>query len=145
MAKFTKTDPEGEICIVQEDADSAPAIKGDVIGRVDDRGMLATAVAEWSDAALKTDVRPLVGSLEKLLSLRGVLYKWKNRGPESPDQMGLIAQEIEPYFPEVVVTDVDGLKSVRYSRLVAPLIEGFKELCVEIERLKQRIDNQEER
>jgi len=112
-----------------------------VEARLDRDGMHGFDFLTLSDASLKTDIRPLDDPLSKLLSLKGVLYKWKNRPPDSPDQIGLIAQEVEPYFPEIVVTDVNGLKSVRYSRLVVPLIEVLRTLCLEIEGLKQRIDN----
>lgn len=124
-----------------EECDIEFRINDVVEARVDRDGMHATDFITLSDASLKTDIRPLDDPLSKLLSLRGVLYKWKNRPSDSPDQIGLIAQEVEPYFPEIVVTDVNGLKSVRYSRLVVPLIEVLRTLCLEIEGLKQRIDN----
>ena len=114
------------------------------IGGVDENGMHATAFTETSDASLKTDIHPLDDPLGKLLCLQGISFKWKNRSPSSPAQIGFIAQEVEPYFPEIVVTDINGLKSVRYSRLVAPMVEAIKELCLEIERLKQEIAAQKE-
>jgi hypothetical protein len=124
-----------------EECDIEFRINDVVEARVDRDGMHAADFLTFSDVSLKTDIRPLDAPLSKLLSLKGVLYKWKNRPPDSPDQIGLIAQEVEPYFPEIVVTDVNGLKSVRYSRLVVPLIEVLRTLCLEIEGLKQRIDN----
>ena len=40
--------------------------------------------------------------------------------------MGLVAQDVERVFPEVVYTDSQGYKSVAYDKLVAPLIEAVK-------------------
>ena len=110
-----------------------------VTASVRNDGLYASGFSESSDASLKTDVKPIEKSLEKLLSLQGVLYRWRDRPPDSPYQIGLIAQAVEPYFPEVVVTDINGIKSVKYSRLVAPLIEGVKRLSTEIARLGQEM------
>jgi len=51
--------------------------------------------------------------------------------------MGLIAQEVEEIFPEVVSTDSKGYKSVAYGKLVGALIEAVKELKSEVDFLKQ--------
>ena len=60
-------------------------------------------------------------------------------------QMGVIAQEVEPYVPEVVSTVEDessdkyGHKSVSYGNLTALLIEAIKEQQKQIEELKQQV------
>ncbi|MGZ3790519.1 MAG: tail fiber domain-containing protein, partial [Bacteriovorax sp.] len=43
-------------------------------------------------------------------------------------QIGLIAQDVEKVFPEAVKKNSEGLLSVSYSNLVAPMIEAVKEL-----------------
>ena len=43
-------------------------------------------------------------------------------------QIGVIAQEVETQYPELVLEDAEGMKSVNYSGLVAPLIEAVKAL-----------------
>ncbi|MDD4974886.1 MAG: tail fiber domain-containing protein [Bacteriovorax sp.] len=80
-----------------------------------------------SDRRLKHDIEPLENSLDKILQLRGVEYKFNN-DPQNKTQIGFIAQEVEPIFPEVVLTDKKGLKSMVYSNLVAPLVEAIKEI-----------------
>jgi septal ring factor EnvC (AmiA/AmiB activator) len=64
--------------------------------------------------------------LDKVLKLRGVTFDWRsNHKPE----IGLIAQEVEKVFPDLVVTDPNtGYKAVKYQSLVAPLIESTKDL-----------------
>lgn len=53
--------------------------------------------------------------------------------------IGLIAQEVERVFPEVVRTTYDGTKGILYSDLIGVLIEGIKELKQEIEDLKMQL------
>lgn len=94
-----------------------------------------------SDLRLKTDVLPLETASEGIACLQGVTYRWSDRAADRPEadddlQIGLIAQDVERCFPEVVTTAPDGYKSVSYARLVVPLIESAKEQRREIARLK---------
>jgi hypothetical protein len=92
-----------------------------------------------SDASLKKDIAPIDGSIGKICLLNGVYFKWKDSGDES---MGLIAQDVEKIFPEAVSTNSEtGLKSVDYGKLVAPLIEAVKAQQLQIQHLKQEIDD----
>ena len=83
-----------------------------------------------SDRTLKENIQPLQSSLDKIISVEGVEYDWKD--PQKyghRHQIGLIAQDLEKIYPEVVVTDhKTGLKSVAYDHLIAPVIEAIKEL-----------------
>ncbi len=83
-----------------------------------------------SDLRLKENIQPLDFSLEKLLSLKGVQYDWKNKAVYGDQhQIGFIAQELEKVFPEVVYTDKEtGLKTVSYGQLLAPVVEAIKVL-----------------
>jgi hypothetical protein len=55
-------------------------------------------------------------------------------------QLGVIAQELEKIVPEVVSTDADGVKRVKYTDLIPLMIEAFKaeriEKAAEITQLK---------
>ena len=42
--------------------------------------------------------------------------------------IGIIAQEVEEIFPEIVETRQNGYKAVRYDRLIAVIIQAIKEL-----------------
>jgi hypothetical protein len=42
--------------------------------------------------------------------------------------IGVIAQEVEKVFPEIVTTRNNGYKAVKYEKLTAVLIEAVKEL-----------------
>ena len=89
-----------------------------------------------SDISKKIDIQPLNDSLDKILNLQGVSFNWKNTGESS---IGLIAQDVEKIFPEVV-SGKEGEKTIDYGKLVAPLIEALKEQQKEIEELKAEIE-----
>ncbi|MCD6149792.1 tail fiber domain-containing protein [bacterium] len=111
---------------------ASPTQKLDVNGTVK-----ANAFIYSSDERLKKDVENIPGALERILNLRGVLFKWKENDEQS---LGLIAQEAEKVFPELVVTSqIDGMKAVKYGNLVAPLIEAVKEQQEQIDLLKKEI------
>jgi hypothetical protein len=99
-------------------------------------GVRATAFYYTSDLALKTNIKPLENSLAKILQLQGVSFNWKDSGEPS---IGLIAQEVEKIFPELVSGN-EGSKTVDYGKLVPVLIEAIKEQQNEIEKLKLEIE-----
>ena len=53
--------------------------------------------------------------------------------------MGIVAQELEPYLPEIISTDKDGFKSAKYANLTALLIQAIKEQQEQIEELREEI------
>ena len=77
-----------------------------------------------SDATLKTNVETLTGSLDAVKALRGVSFDWIENGNS---EVGVIAQEVEAVVPDVVSTNDQGIKSVKYGNLVGVLIEAIKE------------------
>ena len=80
---------------------------------------------------------------EKLRKLRGVTWEWREEAPaEAKEQpgMGVIAQEVERVFPDLVETTPEGLKKVNYEGLVAPLIEAVKELDERVRALEARLE-----
>lgn len=105
-------------------------------------GGSGTAVDGWfvsSDARLKKNVEVLSGSLDKIERVRGVSYNLIDGS--SNRQIGVVAQELEQEFPELVKTDDNGYKSVAYDRLSAALIEAIKELRSQNQTLQQRLDH----
>jgi len=93
-----------------------------------------------SDKRFKTDIEKLESSLEKLLQVNGYTYSWnKEDYPEKQfqdkKQAGVIAQELEEFYPELVNTDQKGLKSVNYSKLSALILASKQEQDKEIAEL----------
>jgi trimeric autotransporter adhesin len=81
-------------------------------------------------------------STEKLQRVRGVTWEWKDDAPDdAKDQpgMGVIAQEVERVFPELVTTDEQGRKKVNYFGLIGPLIEAVKELDARVSALEAEL------
>ena len=103
-----------------------------------------------SDERLKTDIVDVEdGLLEKLNSVRFVNFKWK-ADPKSPVQMGVIAQELEKIFPDLVVEDDDAVgtgetyKSVSYGKLNLIAIKAIQEQQALIETLEAKVKALEE-
>lgn len=87
-----------------------------------------------SDERLKTDIETLDGSLEKLLSLRGVSYRWRDpasMGGHHGVYAGLLAQNVEQVFPEWVGTDANGYKTVTVTGFEGLVAEALRELRTE--------------
>lgn len=89
-----------------------------------------------SDARLKENIRPIKG-MDIVKRLQGVFFDWKDSGKTGA---GVVAQDVEKVLPEAVITDSDGIKSVDYDALVAPLIEAVKEQQTEIDALKAEVE-----
>jgi hypothetical protein len=70
--------------------------------------------------------------------LRGVSYVLKADETQSR-KIGVIAQELEQEYPEMVLTDENGMKSVAYANLTPVLIEAVKTLKAENDLLKGRL------
>jgi hypothetical protein len=98
----------------------------------------AAGCTATSDRRLKENILPLQDSLDHVLKLQGVTYDWKDKEKFGKgQQVGLIAQDLEMVYPQVVLTDAkSGLKSVAYDHLIAPVIESIKALYYRIVALE---------
>ncbi len=85
-----------------------------------------------SDIRLKENVAKIQNASEKIKYISGVTFDWKANKEKS---MGVIAQEVEKVFPELVIGNKDN-KAVNYNGLIGVLIEAIKDLKNEIEELK---------
>ena len=96
-----------------------------------------------SDARLKSNIISLGSTLAKLLMIDGKSYTMKTN--ESESKIGLLAQDVQKAFPELVKTtnDSDKTLSVNYQGLIPVLINAIKEQQKQIKELKKAlIDNQ---
>ncbi|MCD4756607.1 tail fiber domain-containing protein [bacterium] len=99
----------------------------------------ATSWTANSDIRLKENVITIDNALESVLNMRGVRYNFI--GTDNTE-IGVIAQEVEGYFPEIVDTDGE-YWGVSYSRIAPILIEAIKELHIKIDSLGDLGDNEE--
>ena len=95
-------------------------------------------VVAFSDVAVKEDINPIMGALEKVSQLGGYTFKRKN--DDSRKYTGVIAQEVKKVLPEAVHGEKDGELSVAYGNLVGLLIEAVKEQQVQINELKDKLE-----
>jgi hypothetical protein len=108
-----------------------------------------------SDIRLKEEIEKIDNALEKLQEINGVSFRWKDIpdvvGNPGKKDYGIIAQEVEKVFPEVVhesaheSPDGDKYKTVAYDKLVPVLIEAIKEQQDQINTLKNKIKELEDR
>lgn len=92
-----------------------------------------------SDLAVKTDITALPSALDRLLQIRGVRFNWSDPARGREAQVGVIAQEVEAVYPELVEVDRDGYRRVQYANLVAPLIEAVREQQQQISGLRAEL------
>lgn len=83
----------------------------------------------FSDMTLKENIKPVGKVLDKLDNIR--CYKYNYVWDKEP-QTGVIAQEIEKEFPQLVGTHHNGKKYVDYNKLVPILLQAVKELKQQI-------------
>jgi hypothetical protein len=97
-------------------------------------GTLTTAT---SDVRMKENIYQITDALDRITHLRGVSFTWKNDSSKI-QQIGMIAQEVEPIVPEIVFTNtVDGLKGINYSQVSPLFVEAIKEQQQQIKSIKE--------
>jgi hypothetical protein len=79
-----------------------------------------------SDARLKDNIQPLGSTLNKLHHIEGKTYSLKKDEEHTP-KIGVLAQEVQAVFPELVTEGADGILSVNYQGLVPVLINAINE------------------
>ena len=94
-----------------------------------------------SDARLKKDIQPLRNSLADVMQLKPVSFAYKANSKKS---MGVIAQDLEKVYPQLVAPVFDGMNAVRYDGLIAPLIGALQELKRENDSLREELHRQKE-
>ena len=93
-----------------------------------------------SDARLKLGIANLSYGLRHLLQLRPVTWKWRAE-PAGELQLGLVAQEVEPVMPALVMRDADASKplGLNYMGLLPVIVKAVQEQHAEIESRDARI------
>jgi hypothetical protein len=93
-----------------------------------------------SDRKLKTDVKPLTGTLADIQKLQGVSFKWKKDGKDS---LGFIAQDVQKVYPQLVGGSASTTYAIQYEGLIAPLVEAVKEVNSKTDSQKNIIEKQQ--
>ena len=113
--------------------------------------------AGYSDIRLKTNVSVIPNCVEKVRRMTGIFYKQNKLAEKygftnNDRQIGVIAQQIQPFAPEIIDIapfdmDEKGLSlsgenymTVRYERIIPILLEAIKEQQLQINILKDIVD-----
>jgi len=88
-----------------------------------------------SDRRLKTQIREL-SVLDNIEDMRGVRYTFKKSGKKS---IGVIAQELQKFFPEAVTKASNGFLAVDYQAVAAIALQGAKENKEKIDLLETQL------
>jgi hypothetical protein len=102
---------------------------GSTVFRVTNSGLVCAAnVSCASDERLKRDVRPLSLGLNAVLKLRPVRWQWRDASTNQLS-LGLIAQEVAPILPDLVLHDKDPKAplGLNYLGLVPVLVKSIQE------------------
>jgi hypothetical protein len=94
-----------------------------------------------SDRRFKKDVTPFGSMLDRVARLTPVNFYWRSaefadRHFGSAQSFGLIAQDVQKEFPDLVQVDAQGYLAVNYSKLPLLTIQAVKELKAENDTLK---------
>jgi hypothetical protein len=102
-------------------------------------------LTQASDARLKKNIAPLSNSLTSIQQLNGYTYKWRDEKRDSTMQIGLLAQELQKVYPQLVKESSNGDLSVNYIGLIPVLLEGMKEQQKQIDDLQREIKKMKSR
>ena len=108
---------------------------------------LANSYFTNSDKRFKREIKAIPNALQSLEKIQGVSYKYETekfskKNLSEGKSLGLIAQEVQKIYPELVVEDIEGYLSVNYDGLIPVLIEALKEQTQRIEALEQKLSSQ---
>jgi len=100
-----------------------------------------------SDIRLKQNVKSIdrEGVIDKVKEMDVIKFNYndeyaKGTKPSENNYIGIIAQEIEKSFPELVRTDEKGYKAVNYDGLTAVLLQAIKDQQKQIDLLRKEIE-----
>ena len=98
------------------------------------------SVIELSALALKENIKPIESALDKVRQLNGVEFTWKDEKKQSTlPEYGLIAENVASVVPNLASFENNKASGVKYSKVVALLIEAVKQQQEEIDVLKQQL------
>ncbi len=99
----------------------------------------ATSWTANSDLRLKDINGTIDNALDKIMTLRPVNFSWKSDETKK-EMLGLIAQDVEKVFPQLIDENRDGYMGVRYQELVPVLIAAIQEQQAQIEALQADVE-----
>lgn len=117
---------------------NAPSQKLHVAGNICYTG----SISACSDRRYKTKLQPLQDITQAITAIGTFRYQWNlasfpDKNFDDQPQIGIIAQDVQTYFPELILTDADGYLSIDYTRLSVLLLAAMKEQVQIIHDLRE--------
>jgi hypothetical protein len=108
---------------------------------------LSGSLTQNSDERLKTNIQSLgaSSSLSLIDSLNPVTFNWIDPNKGTTPQLGFIAQQVLPLFPNLVSTSSptaltpDGTLSLNYIGLISPIVSAMQALSTELTSIENTI------
>ena len=109
--------------------------------------ILAGTLTQNSDQRLKTNIQSLnaSSSLSMIDQLNPVTFNWIDPSESSTTQLGFIAQQVQPIFPNLVSTTSPtaltpgGTLSLNYIDLISPIVSAIQALSTDITSIENTI------
>lgn len=98
----------------------------------------------YSDSTLKRDIEDVDSQLENIKNLKSKKYKLK-ADEKNRKCYGLLAQDLEKIFPEMVFTNEKGTKSIYYIELIPVMLKAIQEQQEQIESYEKSLADIEKR
>ena len=92
-------------------------------------------ITETSARKYKENISTLDTQLNNILQLNPVEYDWINGGKHD---IGLIAEEVNEIYPDLVQKENEEITGIQYSRLTSVLIKAVQELAARVEELETK-------
>ena len=137
-----KIDNSGNMKLLGDDPSPYNEFKLDICGNVH----LTGTIVSDSDRNIKDNIQQLSNSIDTIDKLHGYSYTRKDTQDKTKKHLGVIAQEVEEIYPELVIENKDThIKSVNYNGLCAVLIECVKDLKKENQDLRSKMEDLEQK
>ena len=92
-----------------------------------------------SDERLKQNIKEITqDKMDDLFTLNPIIFNYKN-DKTNKIHYGVLAQDVEKVFPELVEDNMSGYKTVNYQELLPLMLAKIKNMQDQIDELKQNI------
>jgi hypothetical protein len=97
----------------------------------------------YSDRTMKKDIVDAEPMLDRLMQLPFRRFHWKDvSDPAAKAEFGVIAQEVEPLFPDLVATGSDGMKTVGYTTFATIACKALQEYKIQTDADLSKLNEQ---
>ena len=135
----TGYNPNTNVFLITSGSSQTKLLRVSGSGQLDVRGdIVALSTFASSDIRLKDNIKTIENALSKVNQIRPIEFNWKSNGKQD---FGVIAQQIEELYPDLVTENLEGYKVVKYNPLIALLLKSIQELHKEVQELKNKIES----